>query len=254
MVNIQTGVNYILANAALSSDQVLTSSTLNDSVIITTLNSPIPLYSQLWFFTAANDTYYRLHTREKGNDSCLDMLSYYDHQELDLHFFYDDDAKYAQFWQFSDAGNGAVTLSNAFLGGDTHLEVDTDTLSLKLKGGSNDGQRWILSQRDEDGTSMTATRSVASPARTSGFSTRVSATTTDTASVTGSLAASATAASDSGGLSKSAKAGLGAGLGVGIAALIAVLILFCCCCRGGGWRAASKNRTEVTQVDAAPHG
>jgi hypothetical protein len=75
MVNINSAAQYILTNAALSTDLVLTSSTLNDSLVITTINSPLPLYSQLWYFSPIpnNDSYYRLRTVEKGPTNCLDM-------------------------------------------------------------------------------------------------------------------------------------------------------------------------------------
>lgn len=237
MVNISASVHYILTNAALSSDQVLTSNNQDDSLIITTLNTPSALYSQLWYFSVANESYYRLHTVDKGDMNCLDMNNYYDHQSLDLHFYYNDDAKYGQFWSFSDASNGAVRLSNSYMGSDLKLEVDPNDLSLKMKGGDSDGQDWILSPADSNG--KLAATTTGSP---SGSSVTPTATTLRTSVSLKSCASSATACSSgaataTGSLSptstpapqegkKKLSSGEIAGIAIGAAIGLAILIWF----------------------------
>ncbi|KAF2473070.1 uncharacterized protein BDR25DRAFT_387165 [Lindgomyces ingoldianus] len=224
MPTIETSTHYTLTNALLGPSRALASASNNDSIIIVDVSTRSDSYDQQWYFTETNNSNrYRLHTVQKGDFHAVDVFSYTGKNSLDVHFF--STGNYTgQYWQIDEWDGGSKRISNDFTGPDIHLGVLNDTLEVKLAGGDNPGQHWMLNRFGAMSTASSSTTPTAVA------TTLVTATTTITAkpsicTSTGSLCTSTAAptASPSKTLAKGTLAGVVVGVVAG-AILLAIIV------------------------------
>ncbi|KAH7085514.1 hypothetical protein BKA63DRAFT_598157 [Paraphoma chrysanthemicola] len=237
MAEIRSGARYVLTNSLIGSDKALASTSMNDSVVVTSSSSTDA--SQSWYFQEIPSTagYYRLHTGQKGDYFALDVLNYNGKNSIDLHL-YSVQENTGQYWQVKKQEDGSHKINNKYTGSDMYLDIVKDTLQPTMAAKDGPGQRWTLS---EIGSTPTPTPSAARAATAS-----ISGTTanpTPTSSVSTSTSSVAPSASSSDGLSKGVIGGIVAGSVVGVIAVVIGAVLF--------WKMRKNSRAPVIQNPTA---
>ena len=227
MADIDLSTKYILTNSLTGSSNALSSTSLNDSLIITPLKDGLH-DDQLWFFTATKvKNRYRIHTVQKGEFYAIDISFYNPERTMTVHFVSVQDNT-GQSWGIEKWEDGSFKIINDFSGPDMSLSADQKSMRVNMTGGDNPGQHWTLNRSD----SMTKT-SAGTTAATS-FSVKATQTrraTNSSTSTSSFCAPSATACNavavntKEQKLSSGAIAGASVGAIAGVVGLVAIAVL-----------------------------
>ncbi|KAH7095169.1 hypothetical protein FB567DRAFT_623467 [Paraphoma chrysanthemicola] len=232
MAEIKSGARYVLTNSLIGSDQALASTSMNDSVVVTSSSSSDA--GQSWYFQETSTAgYYRLHTSQKGEYFALDVLNYNGKNTIDLHL-YSVQENTGQYWQVKKQEDGSHKINNKYTGSDMYLDIVKDTLQPTMAAKDGPGQRWTLS---EIGSIPTPTPSAARAATAS--ISGITANPSSTSSVSTSTSSMIPSANSSDGLSKGVIGGIVAGSVVGVIAVVIGAVIF--------WKIRKTNRAPVIQ-------
>lgn len=173
------------------------------------MSDPSTSDQHLWYLEATDvDSYYRLHTRAKGNGQSLDV-----DPDDDTTVLFAASGRYAgQLWRLDPVDNDAFALSNNWTGPNKHLDTYRETLQPYLAEAYANGQDLTFSK-------------YASSTTSSGISTS-SNVSNAAASASASAAALADSSSKDSGLSTGAIDGAAIGGVVGLALIIGAIFFW----------------------------
>ncbi|KAF1843890.1 carbohydrate-binding module family 13 protein [Cucurbitaria berberidis CBS 394.84] len=216
MVNVDTAAQYVLTNSVLGSSKGLASTSMNDSLVVVPSSSSD---AQSWYFIHTdNADYYRLHTRQKGDFSALDVFNYNGKNSIDVHFYAVQDNT-GQHWRLTEQDDGSVKINNQFTGPDIYLDVVKDTLQPTLAARDSPGMHWTLSKVGSHPTAPPSA-SLSASATASGFTTLPTKSGASNAATASTASPTVTAVAISkDGLSGGVKGGIAAGAVVGVIAV-----------------------------------
>jgi hypothetical protein len=152
--HIDLSARYSIKTGHSREQNALASTPDNDTLVIESSDAS---RSQLWYFESTHiDSYYRLHTEDKGNDYSLDIYNYEGSQTIDLRFRETEDLQ-GQYWRLDQQNDGSVKISNNHNGPETYLDIQDDTLKPMLAARDSPNQKWSLSSIGSPASTHTST-------------------------------------------------------------------------------------------------